>query len=49
MTPKQIETVFNRLKDFSRIATRYDRLGRKYLTSDCLAAAYVWGFDKPGP
>jgi transposase len=32
---------FNRLKDFRRIATRYDRLARNYLASVCLAAALV--------
>jgi transposase len=38
----RIEAAFNRLKDFRRIATRYDRLGRNYLASVCLAAALVW-------
>ena len=38
----RIENAFNRLKDFRRIATRYDRLGRNYLASVCLAAALVW-------
>jgi len=38
----RIESAFNRLKDFSRIATRYDRLARNYLASVCLAAALVW-------
>jgi transposase len=37
----QIESAFNRLKDFRRIATRYDRLARNYLASVCLAAALV--------
>src|SRR5262249_46177687 len=32
----------HRLKDFRRIATRYDRLARNYLASVCLAAALVW-------
>jgi transposase len=35
----RIEAAFNRLKDFRRIATRYDRLARNYLASVCLAAA----------
>jgi transposase len=39
---RRIETAFNRLKDFRRIATRYDRLARNYLASVCLAAALVW-------
>jgi IS5 family transposase len=34
----RIENAFNRLKDFRRIATRYDRLTRNYLASVCLAA-----------
>jgi transposase len=32
-----IERMFNRLKDFRRIATRYDKLARNYLASLCLA------------
>jgi transposase len=38
----RIESAFNRLKDFRRIATRYDRLARNYLASACLVAALVW-------
>jgi transposase len=38
----RIESAFNRLKDFRRIATRYDRMARNYLASVCLAAALVW-------
>ena len=38
----RIEAAFNRLKDFRRIATRYDRLARNYLAAVCLAAALVW-------
>ena len=38
----RIASAFNRLKDFRRIATRYDRLARNYLASVCLAAALVW-------
>ena len=37
----RIESAFNRLKDFRRIATRYDRLARNYLASVCLVAALV--------
>jgi transposase len=36
----RIESAFNRLKDFRRIATR--RLARNYLASVRLAAALVW-------
>src|SRR4029077_8871202 len=38
----RIENAFCRLKDFRRIATRYDRLARNYLASVCLVAAIVW-------
>jgi len=38
----RVEAAFNRLKDFRRIATRYDKLARNYLASVCLAAALVW-------
>ena len=38
----RIESAFNRLKDFRRIATRYDRLARNFLASVCLAAALEW-------
>jgi len=41
-TKSVIPNRFNRLKDFRRIATRYDRLARNYLASVCLAAALVW-------
>ena len=34
----RIEATFNRLKDFRRIATRYDRLATNYLAAVCLAA-----------
>ena len=38
----RIENAFNRLKDFRRVATHYDRLALNYLASVCLAAALVW-------
>jgi len=38
----RIENAFNRLKDFRRIATRYDRLARNYQAAVCLAAALIW-------
>ena len=37
----RIESSFNRLKDFRRIVTRYDRLARNYLASVCLVASLV--------
>ena len=33
-----IERMFGRLKDFRRLATRYDRLAINYLAAACLAA-----------
>jgi transposase len=39
---QRIENAFCRLKDFRRIATRYDRLARNFLASVCLVAAIVW-------
>ena len=38
----RVESAFNRLKDFRRVATRYDKLARNYLASVCLAASLVW-------
>jgi transposase len=38
----RIENAFCRLKDFRRIATRYDRLARNFLAAVCLVAAIVW-------
>jgi transposase len=43
----RIEAAFNRLKDFRRIATRYDKLARNYLASVCLAAVLVWLMSGP--
>ena len=37
-----IENAFCRLKDFRRVATRYDKLARNFLASVCLVAAIVW-------
>jgi putative transposase len=37
-----IESAFCRLKDFRRIATRYDRLARNFLASVYLVAVIVW-------
>jgi putative transposase len=38
----RIENAFCRLKDFRRIATRYDKLARNFLASVCLVAAIIW-------
>jgi transposase len=40
-----IERVFNRLKDFRRIATRYDKLARNYASAIALAAVVIWWAD----
>jgi transposase len=37
-----IERMFARLKDFRRIATRYDKLARNYLAGVLLAATIWW-------
>lgn len=37
-----IERMFSRLKDFRRIATRYDKLASNFLAGALLAAAVVW-------
>jgi transposase len=37
-----IERMFCRLKDFRRIATRYDKLARNFLAGAMLAAALIW-------
>lgn len=38
----RIERMFNRLKQFRRIATRYDKTAKSYLSFLCLAAAKLW-------
>lgn len=37
-----IERMFGRLKDFRRIATRYDRLAQNFLAAGCLAATVCY-------
>jgi len=37
-----IERMFCRLKDFRRIATRYDKLARNFLAGVLIAAAVTW-------
>ena len=37
-----IERCYCRLKDFRRIATRYDKLARNFFSSVCLVAALVY-------
>ena len=43
----RIESAFSRLKDFRRVATRYDKLARNYLASVCLAAALAFAKRAP--
>jgi len=38
----RIENTFCRLKNFRRIANRYDRLARNFLVAACLIAAIIW-------
>ena len=37
-----IERMFCRLKNFHRIATRFDRNVKNFLSAICLAAAVIW-------
>jgi transposase len=37
-----IERMFCRLKDFRRVATRYDKLARNFLATALLAALIIW-------
>jgi transposase len=37
-----IECLFNRLKQFRRIATRYEKLARNFLSVLNLTTVYVW-------
>ena len=46
---RKIENAFDRLKDFWRITTRYDKVARNYLAFVCLAAASTCGFNDFGP
>jgi len=37
-----IERMFCRLKDYRRVATRYDKLARNFLAAAILAATVIW-------
>ncbi len=37
-----IERMFGRIKDFRRIATRYDKLARNFLSAVLIAAFVIW-------
>ena len=39
----RIERFFCRIKQFRRIATRYDKLSRRFASFILLVGAYVWG------
>lgn len=38
----RIEKLFARLKDWRRIATRYDRCGKMFLSANCIAATIIF-------
>ena len=38
----RIERSFGRLKDFRRIATRFDRNVKNFMVTLCLAAVVIW-------
>jgi len=38
----RIERMFGRLKDFRRVATRYDKLATNFLSGVLIAAAILW-------
>ena len=40
-----VERMFNRLKDFRRIATRYDKLARNFASAVALVAIILWWTD----
>ncbi len=40
-----VERMFCRLKDFRRIATRYDKLARNYASAVALVATIIWWTD----
>jgi len=37
-----VERMFCRLKDYRRIATRYDKLARNFIAGTLIAAALIW-------
>lgn len=37
-----VERMFCRLKDWRRIATRYDKLARNFISTEALAATIIW-------
>lgn len=37
----RIERFFNKIKQFRRIATRYDKLARSFLSAVCIVSAFI--------
>ena len=37
-----VERTFCRMKDFRRIATRYDKLAKTYMAAICIVATLIW-------
>ena len=44
-----IERMFCRLKDWRRIATRFDRNLKTLMAAIALAAIVIWGYNESGP
>ena len=40
-----VERMFNRLKDYRRVATRYDKLARNFASTIALVATVIWWTD----
>jgi len=40
-TRNRVERFFNKLKQFRRLATRYDKLAKTFLAAVCLIAAFL--------
>jgi len=38
----KVENMFGRLKDWRRVATRYDRCARTFFSAICIAAIVIW-------
>ena len=40
-TRNRVERIFNKLKQFRRLATRYDKLAKTFLAAVCLVPAFL--------
>ena len=38
----RVERMFGRLKDYRRVATRFDRNVRNYMAAVCIAVTVIW-------